>query len=240
MKFPVSTITVNILKPYMTGLHLGSYTYLFSNILDHTISRGDTLDLIKKNPQLYIDGTVSNFINLMGLSPLYYIVVENFLLKNKTVEIELLKAFGIVFIHNILFYKLHKTFHKIKSLYFIHRFHHKFIKPIPSNGNSVSIIEYNIAYILPFLVGALIFNPNSITFQLAIGIISFLNSLVHCPPLRNIRLFPLLVVPNDHLVHHEKLTSKFASPLLNVDFISNKMKNIFYNKKDEYKNTYGI
>ena len=42
----------HIVKPYLTGLHLGSYTYLFSNILDHTISRENTLELIKKNPQL--------------------------------------------------------------------------------------------------------------------------------------------------------------------------------------------
>ena len=26
-----------IVKPYLSGLHLGSYTYLFSNILDNTL-----------------------------------------------------------------------------------------------------------------------------------------------------------------------------------------------------------
>ena len=47
-------LTSQIIKPYISGLHLGSYTYLFSNILDHTISRTQTLELIEKNPKLYI------------------------------------------------------------------------------------------------------------------------------------------------------------------------------------------
>ena len=38
----------HIVKPYISGLHLGSYTYLFSNILDHTISREQTMELIQK------------------------------------------------------------------------------------------------------------------------------------------------------------------------------------------------
>ena len=67
MKLPLVKLSTNIIKPYIRGLHLGSYTYLFSNILDHTISRDDTLELIKKNPKLYIESTVSNFINLLGI-----------------------------------------------------------------------------------------------------------------------------------------------------------------------------
>ena len=211
----------HIVKPYITGLHLGSYTYLFSNVLDHTISRKNTMELIQKNPKLYIDGTVSNFINLLGLSPIYYIFVDNFFITDKSVEIQLLKWFGMVLTHNIVFYKMHKTFHERKSLYFIHKFHHRFVKPIPSNGNAVSTIEYNLAYVLPFVLGMLFFRPNSITFQLSIATISLFNSLVHCPPLKNLRLkyLPFLVVPNDHLIHHEVLTAKYASPLLNVDYL---------------------
>ena len=211
----------HIVKPYLTGLHLGSYTYLFSNILDHTISRENTLELIKKNPQLYVDSTISNFINLIGLSPIYYIFAENILLRDKSVHIQWLRTLAIVLTHNVLFYKIHKTFHEITPLYAIHKFHHRFVRPIPSNGNAVTILEYNIAYVAPFLIGALFFRPNGVSFQLSIAIISILNSFVHCIPLKNIRLFPFIVVPNDHLVHHEKLTEKYASPLLNVDYLAN-------------------
>ena len=43
-----------IVKPYISGLHLGSYTYLLSHILDHTISKKETLELIQKNPEQII------------------------------------------------------------------------------------------------------------------------------------------------------------------------------------------
>lgn len=214
-------IVNQIINPYIKGLHMGSYTYLFSNVLDYTISKETTLELLQKHPKLYIQSSISNFINLLGLSPIYYVIAENTLLTNKSTEIQLFNWMGIVLTHNIVFYQLHKWFHEIKSLYFLHKFHHKFVKPVPSNGNAVSVHEYNIAYVMPFLLGAYLFKPNGITFQLAIATISILNSFVHCPQLRNIGLpwIPFLVVPGDHLIHHEKLTTKYASPLLNVDFI---------------------
>ncbi len=220
-------LTTQIIKPYITGLHLGTYTYLFSNILDHTISRSQTLELIERNPKLYIQSTVSNFINLIGLSPIYYIIADNALLNDTSADIQFMKTLAIVLTHNIIFYKLHKIFHEYKHLYFIHKFHHNFIKPIPSNGNAVSILEYNIAYVMPFLIGAILFKPNGISFQLSIAIISFLNALIHCIPLKNIRLFPLFVEPNHHLVHHELLTAKYASPLFNVDYIDKILKKYF-------------
>lgn len=222
-------IMSHIINPYIKGLHLGSYTYLFSNVLDHTISKETTLELLKKHPKLYMQSSISNFINLLGLSPIYYVIAENMLLTNKSTEIQLLNWAGIVLTHNIVFYQLHRWFHEIKSLYFLHKFHHKFVKPVPSNGNAVSVHEYNIAYVIPFLLGAYLFKPNGITFQLAIATISFLNSFVHCPQLKNIRLprLPFLVVPNDHLIHHEKLTTKYASPLLNVDYIARGFETVY-------------
>lgn len=231
MKLP-HYIIPKVINPYVTGLHLGSYTYLFSNVLDHTISRNDTLELIKKSPNLYLNSGISNFINLLGLSPIYYIFADNLLLNNNTYEIQLFKLLFMLLTHNIIFYRLHKLFHDVKSLYFIHKFHHRFIKPIPSNGNAVSINEYNISYVLPFLIGAILFKPNGITFQMSIAIISFLNSLVHCGPLKNIKLFPLFVTPNHHLIHHEKLTTKYASPLFNIDIFENGL-NIFESKIDK-------
>ena len=242
----ITPIITPIIKPYITGLHLGSYTYLFSNVLDHTVSRDDTIQLIKKNPKLYIDSSIANFINLLGLSPIYYVVVDNLLLKDKSMELQLLKILGVVLTHNILFYFLHKSFHERKELYFLHKFHHKFVNPMPSNGNAVSIHEYNIAYVLPFLVGAILFNPNGMSFQLSIAVISFLNALVHCAPLKKIKFFSLFVAPNDHLIHHEKLTTKYASPFLNVDYISQIVKgflNDVYNNRKKitmYKYTKDI
>ena len=94
------------------------------------------------------------------------------------------------------------------------------------------------------MIGALIFKPNGISFQLAIAVISVLNSLFHCIPLKNIRLFPIFVAPNDHLIHHEKLTTKYASPFFNVDTMD-KIINKYYNitdlqRNNKYRNTVGL
>lgn len=211
----------HIAKPYIQGLHLGSYTYLLSHVLDYTLCKSSTLKVIKKQPELYASSTLSNFRNLLGLSPLYYIVADNFLLMNNSTHIQIYKLMYLLLSHNLLFFCIHKVFHTVKSLYPIHRYHHKFVNPIPSNGNAVSVTEYNIAYVMPFLFGAFLFKPNGNTFQVSIAIISILNSIVHSPSLEQLSLgkLALFVVPKHHLLHHEKLTCKYASPLINVDAV---------------------
>ena len=57
--------------------------------------------------------------------------------------------------------------------------------------------------------------------------------MVHCGPLKHIKLWKIFVTPNDHLVHHEKLDTKYASPTINIDFISNKTKD-FLGINDKY------
>ena len=221
----------SIVKPYIKGLHLGTYTYMFSHILDHTISQNDTLQLIKKNPLLFSQCARSNFLNLIGVTPFYYIFVDNFLLYDNTIIIQPLKIISILLIHNFLFYIAHFSFHNFKPLAFIHHFHHKFNKPIPSSGNAVSLNEYNIAYVLPFLIAAFLIKPNDISFRASIAIIGFLNSLIHCIPLYNLSIGNLFIKPGDHIEHHEKRTVKYAAPLLNidlfVDFFNEKKKEIF-------------
>tara|TARA_B110000858_G_C17792109_1_gene470459 strand:- start:1812 stop:2519 length:708 start_codon:yes stop_codon:yes gene_type:complete len=231
------SLQTRIIKPYLTGLHLGSYTYLFSHLLDFTLSKDDTIDIVKKNPSLYLASTISNFKNLLGLSPVYYVFANNLIIIDKTTNIQMLRLLGMLLTHNIIFYNVHKNFHERKWIYFIHKFHHKFVKPIPSNGNAVSMYEYNLAYVLPFIVGALLFKPNEITFNLTIGIISFLNSLVHSGALRSLKIPKLLVNPDDHLIHHEKLDTKYASPLLNIDYFVDGVKGLFTNEYSKYKHT---
>lgn len=233
-------IHTKIIKPYISGLHLGSYTYLFSNILDYTLNKEDTMAILKQNPQLYVVSTIANFKNLIGLSPLYYIFADNLILQDKSVHFQLFKLLGMLLTHNITFYLIHKCFHDNKSLYNIHKFHHKFVKPISSNGNAVSMTEYNIAYVLPFIIGAILIKPNELTFKLTIGIISFLNSLVHSGKLKHLRYPSLFVTPRDHLTHHEKLDTKYASPILNVDNVVNRVNKMFNNEHSKYKYTRGI
>lgn len=225
-------IVKTLVTPYIKGLHLGTYTYMFSHILDHTISKDDTFNLIKTNPLLFNECAKTNFINLIGVTPVYYIFVDNFLLIDKTVFIQPLKIISMLLIHNVLFYITHMSFHKFKFLANIHHFHHKFNKPIPSSGNAVTLDEYNIAYVLPFLIGAFLIKPNDISFRITIGIISFLNALIHCIPLSKLSIGKLFIKPGDHIEHHEKRTVKYAAPLLNIDYIVNSLRDYAQNYKD--------
>ena len=212
-------IVKSLVNPYIKGLHLGAYTYLFSHILDHTISKEDTLNLMKKTPSLMNECATSNFINLIGVTPIYYIFVDNFLIIDKSMIFQPKKLLLLLLLHNFLFFIAHLSFHKFQSLLYIHKFHHKFNKPIPSSGNAVTLDEYNIAYVLPFLIGAYLIKPNDLSFRLAIGITSFLNALIHCIPLSNYSIGKLFIKPGDHIEHHEKWTVKYAAPLVNIDYI---------------------
>lgn len=227
-------IIQSFVKPYIKGLHLGTYTYMFSHILDHTISKNDFMSIINKKPDLINKCATSNFINLIGITPFYYVFVENFLLNNINNHLQPLKIISILLIHNSLFYITHLSFHNFKSLAFIHHFHHKFTKPIPSSGNAVSLYEYNIAYVLPFLISAFLLKPNDISFRLSIAIISFLNALIHTIPLYNFSINPLFIKPGDHIEHHEKRNVKYAAPLLNIDYIVLCIKN-YIQKMREFK-----
>ncbi len=237
MKLP---IVQQLAQPYIKGLHLGSYTYLFSHILDHTISKKNTIDLIKNNPSLFNQCSVSNFVNLIGITPFYYIFVDKFLIIDKTLGLQPLKILAILTLHNILFYTTHFSFHFFKPLRYIHHFHHKFNQPIPSSGNAVSITEYNMAYVLPFLISAFLFKPNDISFRVSIGIIGFLNSLIHCIPLSDISIGKYFIKPGDHIEHHQKRTVKYAAPLINIDYIISLITLFFQDKKLQYFNGFGI
>ena len=208
-----------IINPYFKGLNLGMYLYLFAHILDHTLCKSDMFNLIKKDPILFNQCATSNFINLIVLAPLYYIFSDIFLLSNNDTNIQYLNIIYILLVHNFLFYIAHYSFHNIKSLYFIHSFHHKFYHPIPSSGNAVSVTEYNIAYVLPFLIPAYFIKPNEISFRISISIIGILNALIHSIPLYNFKINKFLIKPGDHIEHHQKLTVKYAAPLLNIDYI---------------------
>ncbi len=212
-------IVKTLVTPYIKGLHLGTYTYMFSHILDHTISKDDMFSLMKKNPLLFNQCAKTNFINLIGVTPFYYVFVDNFLLVDKTTFIQPLKIISMLLIHNVLFYLIHMTFHKFKNLYYMHKFHHRFTQPIPSSGNAVTLDEYNIAYVSPFLIAAFLIKPNDISFRITIGIVTFLNALIHCIPLSDLSIGQLFIKPGDHIEHHEKLVVKYAAPLLNIDFI---------------------
>ena len=207
----------HLIKPIINVYLLGSFTILFGHILDLTIDKETLIVYLQKKTDLYIQGLRSLYINLLFVSSINYIIAYNYLLDINSYHLQYLKYGGILLIHNVMYYAMHKSVHKINAIRFIHEFHHLFKKNIPSIGNAVSFLEFQTMYVLPFLVGMYLFKPNVCTINLSIFTISFLNSIIHSSALKNVKWFKLLVSPKQHCKHHENYSGTYAAPLLNID-----------------------
>jgi len=206
-----------ILEPLLNVYLLGSFTILFSHVLDFTIDKETLIVYLQKKTELYIQGLRSLYTNLLLVSGVNYIIAYNYLLDIQSNELQLLKYSGILLTHNIMYFGMHSLVHKINAIRFIHHFHHLFIQNIPSIGNSVSFLEFQIMYVLPFLTGMYLFQPNVLTINASIFTISFLNSLIHSSALKKSKWIKIMVSPKQHCKHHENYTGNYAAPLLNLD-----------------------
>lgn len=206
-----------LLEPIINVYLLGSFTILFSHILDFTIDKETLITYLQKKTDLYIQGLRSLYMNLLFVSGFNYIIAYNYLLDIQSNNLQILKYSGILLTHNIMYFGMHSMVHKINAIRFIHNFHHLFTQNIPSIGNAVSFLEFQIMYVLPFLTGMYLFKPNVPTINACIFTISFLNSLIHSSALKNVKWLPLLVSPRKHCSHHENYTGNYAAPLIDLD-----------------------
>merc|ERR1712159_786763 len=63
---------------------------------------------------------------------------------------------AIVLGHAVGYYCAHRWMHT-RRMYWDHRFHHRFNKyVVPVTANAVSLAEYAIAYMLPFIAGSIL------------------------------------------------------------------------------------
>lgn len=247
------------IKMSLGGLELGAGTLLTGLILDNTISKNSLDILVGKNSKLLYDGYKKSIINLLVIGPSLY----SFVIMNKwnptnsidaidSVGLELDKMLGLVFIHSIGYYMSHYSMHNFNFLKKYHQFHHKFRNPlIPSIANSVSKPEFILAYMLPFVAGAYILNPNQDTFNSAICIVSFFNLIIHCNELTESKAISkinfdykkvfflwdsnFIVSPDKHFSHHngteiekgsdglDSIQSRtYSAPTFNIDFLIEK------------------
>lgn len=227
----------SIFFSYFEGLRLGMYTLMFSTLLDNTLCQNETNELIKEKPELYFQSLHANYKNLLGLAPIYYIIVYNYFLDLNKLQGDIttnvidfsVDYFALILLHNIGYYGVHVIMHKIHELKFIHDFHHLYKKTIPSTGNAVSIYEFNFAYVLPFVGGAYLIHPSSHAMNASIMTISLLNTFIHTPSFKNITYPKWLVSPADHMKHHETYSNTYAAPLINIDYLVNNIQH----KKEE-------
>ena len=202
------------------GACLGGIIYIISYIADNTISRNSLKMLLGKSSKLYKESKYSIAINMLVLSPITYAMVDTTII-NHTINpyaVDIGKVMFILLTQSVGYYVVHASFHKSTILYKYHKFHHKFDSVlVPSIGNAVSWQEYSMAYMLPFVCGAIITKPNEISFIIPIAIVALLNMTIHCQELKSYEYNKYLVSPKQHMEHHLVRDKHFAAPLLNID-----------------------
>tara|TARA_B100001248_G_C27337018_1_gene434356 strand:- start:324 stop:974 length:651 start_codon:yes stop_codon:yes gene_type:complete len=211
-----------IVDPLCEVLVLSLFTVFFGILLDITVGLNTLLEIIKKDPKLYFKGIMANYINLLFLAPIYYVFSYNLLLNYNSNIFNLYTYLGLLLIQSIGYYYVHKLMHVNSYFKWMHTFHHEFVITVPSSGNAVSIYEFQIAYVLPFLVGAILFKPSPLDFKYSIFTISCFNLFIHTKELEDLTYPFYLVSPNDHITHHKTRSDTYAAPIINIDNILKK------------------
>ena len=210
---------MSLITPLFQVYKLSIFTFLTSFILDITVCSPTTLNYMKNKTQLYLDNLHTNLINLFLVSPFYYFLAYYLLIDNTTHHFSILNTSVLLIVQNIFYYYAHKYMHLLPQIRWMHDYHHKYIETTPTIGNAVSIGEYQLAYVLPFLIGSFIVHPSSTDLQVSVFIIASLNMLIHSQELKNIKYISYLVSPKKHINHHETRSGTYSAPLLDLDKI---------------------
>lgn len=203
-----------------TGIKLGFVTLSITAILD-VLTWNDVVKLkeIPNGKELYVTGWKANSINNMFIGPITYTFVTANLISrsNHSFFLSLQNSLEMVLWHAIFYYVFHRLMHTAK-LYKIHKFHHQFNKVIlASTANSVSILEYMFAYMLPFILGCIIVYPNELELLISASIVSMFNLIVHTPSFKGLKLPWFMVRTEDHFDHHTLQKRNFAAPTFHID-----------------------
>jgi sterol desaturase/sphingolipid hydroxylase (fatty acid hydroxylase superfamily) len=175
----------------------------------------------KGGKQLYAWGVLFNILNNCILGPpTYEFVCNNWMSQPLSAVGRVAMVCAIIGGHSIGYYCAHRWMHT-RSMYWAHRFHHRFnVVVVPVSANAVSLAEYAIAYMLPFVTGSALLRPDRFSLFFAVGVISLNSLLIHTPSLADAsaRAVPWLFVSTaDHLEHHRRLTKHYAAPTVSVD-----------------------
>ena len=202
-------------KPFKlsrSGLGLGAASLLMGSIMDQEQS---TLP----EPTVMCEAWTMAIINLLFIGPSIYSFLAPYTVPRKLFR-KCVDCVSIVGAHSFFYSLIHRGMHKIKALRPIHRFHHNFKETvIPTAANAVSVWEFLLAYMTPFVPSILIFKPDSISLFLSASFISLMNILVHSPSLENKTWIPTFVTPHMHLRHHEFRSSNYSAPTFYWKFL---------------------
>ena len=206
------------------------------NIVSFTIALTIVLELISyetvqgvlKQPDgksLYLKALLANLVNHVFIGIPIYVFAASVLCTTVplTTFQQFLAVMNVWLVHSVIYYSIHRAFHEYPRLYIrFHSFHHRFNTHVPPvSANAVTPVEYLVAYVAPFAVTLLVKRTDAWSLRFGTTIISVCNLLVHTPKLEALSekwLPDWLVSTNDHLNHHRKLNTKYASPTFNIDY----------------------
>ena len=212
---------INIIK--YTGIEAGLYTIIFTCILEIiSIKYVYTFLQNNRNTKLYKKSIIKNLVNNLIIGPSCYTLCHFiYISKQSTIIHDIYTTIGLLSTQSIGYYLIHRAMHT-KHLYFIHTFHHQYNKHIlPITANAVSYLEYILAYMLPFVIGIIEFNPSIKSLKISVYIVSFANIMIHTPLFINHSdiYMKFMLTPRDHHKHHMYSNNNFSAPLLNLDRI---------------------
>ena len=222
---------MDFVNPIIQVYKLSTYTFLVSFILDVTVCYPTTVNYMKNKTELYIDNLHANLRNLFVLSPFYYLLAYYFFLNNTSNGFSFVNISILLFIQNFFYHYSHKYMHTISTIRWMHEFHHKYIETTPTIGNAVSAAEYQVAYVLPFIIGSSVVCPTSLDLQITVFIISSLNMFIHSQELKEMKYFSILVSPKKHISHHETRSGTYSAPLFDLD----KLFEMLFVKQNKYE-----
>jgi sterol desaturase/sphingolipid hydroxylase (fatty acid hydroxylase superfamily) len=212
---------------WMGGMEVSIATLAVTTVLE-LISFDTVIALHQKQsdgPALYRRAVFVNFFNHFVLGvPIYITAVLLFGRRSDetgSLFALLVRILGIIVIHDICYYKAHKTMHSSSGWYRFHKFHHQFRQYVPPfSANAVSVVEYLLAYVIPFALAAILVRPTEVELRTSVYVVSFANLLIHTPACSCMSKYleaVYLVSEHLHLEHHRKLTMNYAAPILNID-----------------------
>ena len=220
---------MTILPPLSTGFKIGATTALAGAILDQ-----ESVPMYR-DTKLYTDSWTLILFNLLFLGPLSYSLAETL-----TIRKGLLKTardtVGMIIVHSGLYSLAHRAMHKVAALRPIHAHHHKFKeKVMPSSANAVSPLEFAWAYMLPFMVGAVIFGPSPAALAASTIVISSANLAVHSDMFKTSRWPNWLVSPREHLTHHLRRTPMYSAPTIHWRHLFSNFARMTFRAPKEFK-----
>ena len=212
-------------RPAMASLLLSAGTHVLTLILE--LCCLDVVRGVLKEPggkTLYRQALLLQFFNNSTLLPFSFWFGAVFLCRQRTpLLVSVGSAIGLVSTQAVGYWYLHRKMHE-RRWWWMHRFHHRFKNFVPpSSANAVTPVEYLLAYAVPVVGGMAIFASDRLATFLAVAWMLIANLLVHTPPLERLaqQLLPwVFMTTHDHMEHHRKLTTAYASPTLSVDRIS--------------------